>query len=55
MTNTYDDFDCKIFDVAALVHLSKPNAVETSQEYAESVLVKFIHPELQRLNIADVV
>ena len=48
-------FDCKIIDAAVSVHISKPNAVETLQEYAETVFVKFIQHELQSLNIVDVV
>ena len=50
-----EDFDCKIFDNAALVHISKPNAVETFLEYTVSVFVKFLQQELQSLNIVNVV
>ena len=40
------DFDCKIFDGAALIHMLKPNAVKSFQEYAEEVFVKFIQQQL---------
>ena len=50
-----EDFDCKIFDGAALVPISKPDAVDASQEYGESVYVKFLQRELQSLDIVDVV
>ena len=49
------DFDCKIFDGAALIHMLKPNAVKSFQEYAEEVFVKFIQWQLQSLKRTDIV
>ena len=49
------DFDCTIFDGAALIHMLKPNAVKSSQEYAEEVFVKFIQWQLQSLKRIDIV
>ena len=49
------DFDCKIFDGAALIHMLKPNAAKSFQEYAEKVFVKFIQWQLQSLKRIDIV
>ena len=49
------DFDCKIFDGSALIHMLKPNAVKSFQEYAEEVFVKFIQQQLQSLKRIDIV
>ena len=49
------DFECKIFDGAALIHMLKPNAVKLFQEYAEEVFVKFIQWQLQSLKGIDIV
>ena len=46
-----EDFDCKIFDDAALVHILKPNVVETFQKYAESIFVRFLQRALQSVLI----
>ena len=32
------DFDCKILDVLALIHMLKPNAVKSFKEYVKDVL-----------------
>ena len=50
-----EDFDCKIFDGAALVHILKPNAVETFQKYTERIFVRFLQHELQSVDRVDVV
>ena len=49
------DFDCKIFDGAALVHMLKPNSVKSFQQYAEEGFVKFIQRQLQSLKRIDIV
>ena len=49
------DFDCKIFDGAALIHMLKPNAVKSFQEYVEEAFVKFIQWQLQLLKRTDIV
>ena len=49
------DFDCKIFDGAALTHMLKPNAAKSSQEYADEVFVKFIQQQLQSLKRIDII
>ena len=49
------DFVCKIFDGTALIHMLKPNAVESFKEYAEEVFVKFIQRQLQSSKKIDIV
>ena len=49
------DFDSKIFDGTALVHMLKPNSVKSFQQYAEEGFVKFIQRQLQSLKRNDIV
>ena len=49
------DFDCKVFDGAALVHIIKPTTVATFEEYGKEAFLAFIQRELTKVKRVDVV
>ena len=49
------EFDCKVFDGAALVHFMKPTTVANSKEYGKEAFLAFIQRELNKVNRVDVV
>ena len=55
VTEQAEEFDCKVFDGAVLVHILKPTAAVTFQDYADNVFLPFLSRELEKVSRIDVV
>ena len=55
LTEQAQEFDCKVFDGAVLVHILNPKAAVTFQNYADNVFLPFLSRELERVRRIDVV
>ena len=55
LTEQAEEFDCKVFDGAVLVHILNPKATVTFQNYADNVFLPFLSRELERVRRIDVV
>ena len=55
LTEQAEEFDCKVFDGAVLVHILNPKAAVTFQNYADNVFLPFLSRELERVRRIDVV